>query len=145
MGKNRLEKSRNRLSRRAFVLSLDILIAVFVTLLVLTAAHMQIMNSEFRQLSHASLTAAGSDIVEMLSYSGALQTLDSNMIESEMKDLLPLNYEMMLKIVVVDGTTIYAGDSFPEEQFVATGIRYFAVPGSGSFRYAYVSYKIWTK
>ena len=105
----------------------------------------KVIDAEHNQISHLSLTAAGSDILAVLDHNQVLQTLDSRLIESEMNDLLSHNHDMMIKIVVDDGTVLYSGDSFPEEQFMATGIRYFTINDYGSIKFAYASYSIWTK
>lgn len=133
-------------SKKSFVLSLDMFIAVIITILVMTAAHRHISKAEENSISDAQMMSAGSDIVALLDQRGVLQTLDVNDIESGMNDLLPQNYDMSLKIVVDDGTVLYAGNSTPEIQLSGTGKRFFTIKSSKSIKNnAYVVYWIWTK
>lgn len=144
-----MAKSKNRaivLGKKAFVFTFDAAIAVLVVILVMTAAHRHMANAEANEISSMQMISAASDIAAMLDYNGVLQTLDDKKIESKMSDLMPQNYKMLLKIVVDDGTIIYAGDSVPGEQFVGSGKRFFTVKGKNSIKnHAYVSYWVWAR
>lgn len=133
-------------SKKGFVLTLDITIAVFVFILLITAAHRHVANAEANRISNVQMVAAASDIVAMLDYGGALQTLDKKKIESAMNDLLPQNCMMLLKIVTDDGTVLYIGDSVPGEQFTASGKRFFTIKDKNTIKnYGYVSYWVWAR
>lgn len=132
--------------RKGFVFSLDMAIAVLITILMMTAAGRNMANAEKNSISNSQMAAVGSDIVAMLDYKGILQTMDEKAIESGMNDIMPQNYDMLLKITADDGTTVYAGDSVPAIQFVGSGKRFFTIKDETSIeRYAYVSYWIWAK
>lgn len=132
--------------KRAFVFSLDMFIAVVVTILVMSAAHRHIINAEKNRISDVQMVSAGSDIVALLDSKGILQTLDEDRIESGMNELLPQNYKMFMKIAVDDGTIFYVGDSLPENQFAAAGKRFFAVKSGKSIKnYAFVTYWVWSR
>lgn len=148
MAKQSRYKRRCRafISKKAFVFSLDMAIAVLITVLLMTAAHRHMANAEANKVSNIQMISVGSDIAALLDYSGVLQTLNEKQIESEMNDLMPQNYKMLLKLIVDDGTVLYAGDSVPGEQFVGTGKRFFAIKDSDSIKnYAYVTYWVWTR
>lgn len=133
-------------ARKGFVFSLDTAVAVLLTVLMMSAAHRYMADSEKNSISNAQMAAVGSDIAALLDYKGILQTLDEEKIESGMNDLMPQNYDMMLKIVTDDNTVLYAGDSVPGAQFVATGKRFFVIKdGDLIDNYAYVSYSIWAR
>ena len=132
--------------KKAFVFTLDIAIAVLITILVMAAAHRNMANSEANRLSSVQMMAYGSDVVALLDHNGVLQTIDQGDIESGMNDLLPQNYDMLLKITYDDGTVLYAGDSVPRQQFVGTGKRFFAIADEDSVKgYGNVIYWIWTR
>ncbi|PIN86409.1 hypothetical protein COV19_04985 [Candidatus Woesearchaeota archaeon CG10_big_fil_rev_8_21_14_0_10_44_13] len=134
------------LMKKGFVFSLDIAIAVLVTLLIMAAAHRNIVNAEKNSLPNAQMAAVGSDIAALLDHKGVLQTLDEEKIESGMNDLMPQNYDMLLKVAVDDGTVLYAGDSVPAEQFVSSGKRFFTIKDQASIEhYGYASYWIWAR
>lgn len=135
----------NTTGKKAFIFSLDMFIAVVITILVMSAAHRHMINAEANRISDVQMVAAGSDIAALLDSKGILQTLDKDSIESGMNELLPQNYKMFMKIAVDDGTIFYVGDSLPENQFAATGKRFFAVKSGRSIRdYAYVTYWVWS-
>lgn len=133
------------MKKKGFVFTLDIAIGVLVVILLMTAAHRHMVNAESNRVSNIQMISVGSDIVAMLDYNEVLQTLNEKNIESEMNDLMPQNYDMLLKIVVDDGTILYIGDSVPGEQFVGSGKRFFAINGGSSTKYAYVVYWVWTR
>lgn len=133
------------MKKKGFVFSLDVAIGVLVVVLLMSAAHRHMTNAEANRISNIQMISVGSDIAAMLDYNEALQTLKESTIESEMNDLMPQNYDMLLKIVVDDGTILYIGDSIPGEQFVSTGKRFFTINGGSSTKYAYVVYWVWTR
>lgn len=132
--------------KKGFVFSLDIAIAVLVTILILAAAHRHMADAEKNSISDMQMVSVGSDVIAMLDYKDILQTLDQDLIQSRMNDLVPQNYHMLLKIVVDDGTVLFIGDSMPQEQFVGAGKRFFTIKGQDSIKnYGYVSYWIWVR
>ncbi|HLC98876.1 MAG TPA: hypothetical protein VJC00_02610 [Candidatus Nanoarchaeia archaeon] len=132
--------------KKAFVFSLDILIAVFIVILVMTSANRHMLNAEIDSVPNMQMVTAGSDIVALLDHEGILQTLDDDLIESEMNDLLPQNLNMMMKIAADDGTVLYLGDSPPEGRFVGSGMRFFTIKSAGAVTgYAYAVYWVWAR
>ncbi|MCX6707075.1 MAG: hypothetical protein NT001_02955 [Candidatus Woesearchaeota archaeon] len=141
-----MAKLKHAIGKKSFVLSLDMFIAVIITILVMTAAQRNISKAEENSISNAQMISAGSDIAALLDHREVLQTLDENNIESRMNDLLPQNYDMSLKIVVDDGTVLYVSNSTPETQLSAAGKRFFTIKDGNSIKNnAYVIYQIWTR
>ncbi len=141
----REEMPAGRLARKAFVFSLDMLIAVFVVILLLTAAHTKVMTSESDRMSPAQLTASGADITAILEERGVLQTLDHRVIASEMNDLLPPNQNMSMVIEVDKGPTVYVGQKTDKNVFLGSGKRFFTINDASSMKYAYARYSIWAR
>lgn len=145
-GKKRISCGKAFNGKKAFVFTLDAAIAVLITILVMTAAYKNMAGSEANRISSAQMIAYGNDVVALLDHGNILQAKEQDTIQSGMSDLLPQNYNMLLRVTYDDGTVLYAGDSVPGQQFTATGKRFFAISDDDSVDgYGVADYWIWAR
>ncbi len=127
---------------KGFIFTLDIAIATFLVIAFLAAGGYYISKGT-EPLPRLQMVRTGYDIIAVLDYSGALDSLDRDIINNELIEMLPPNYEMRLEI---NGThpssIIIETSSIPEgKKFVAAGKRFFV---SGNY-YETAKFYIWLK
>ncbi len=132
-------KSRNK----GFILSFDVVIAVFIVFLILTVATFYATRASEDSLSKLQMVRVGSDILAILDYEGTLATLSSANIEIGLNELLPVNYNMRIEIKGrTFGPMIVETDSeTPEDRFIGSGKRVF----NKNAQYYIARYWIWLK
>jgi len=79
---------------KGFVFVLDAAIAAILVIAILTATTFFVLKSERDILPKLQMVRTGNDIIAVLSYRGYINQLDGNIIETQLYNLLPSNYEM---------------------------------------------------
>jgi len=133
---------------KAFIFSLDVTIAVLVSIIVLSAA-VYYSTSTSDSLPTLQMSRTGSDILIVLYYNGTLNSWNSDTIEDEMYGMLPPNYDMRINLIRADrdvSSTVIAGSDLPENKMLVSGKRIFVrTAGNKISWYATAQYWIWLK
>jgi len=123
-------------SKKAFIFTMDVTVALVVVALFLMAATAFVTKSNKDPYPDLQLVKYGSDVIKVLEYKGYLTSLTPQKISN----LLPSYYDMQI--------TGYApctpgpiGNTPPEDRFIASGKYYF----KSTNNFCYVRYKIWSK
>lgn len=107
---------------RGFIFSLDITIAIIIVILILITSTYYVSRIDERSFSKIQMIRTGNDILVVMDQNGILQTLNKELIENEMKLLLPINYDMKVKITC-SSLGVETSSSLPYKKFVASGKR----------------------
>ena len=76
--------------------------------------------------ANIQMLRSGYDVITVLEYTDVLQTLDSDLIETELFNLLPVSYHMRLEVrnganpIIIETTT-----ELPQDRFIGSGKRFF--------------------
>lgn len=131
-------------NKKAFVFSLDVIIAVTVVMSVLIVSMFYITKAGDESISTLQTIRIGSDILAVLDYDGTLDTLSALNIEEKLDVILPINYHMKIKIDCINQDPIIAEttDTLPTNRLIASGKRVF-VTNTGE--YCIADFNIWLK
>lgn len=137
-------------NKRAFILTLDALLAMIIVLIAIGVAHSYIVRSE-NVMPNIQTTRIGSDIVRLLESTNSFDTLDVVVIKTDMNSIIPPSYGMRLNISWANASlkqtgSFEIGDELPDKKFVSTGKRFFVIISKGSLtHYGVAKYWIWLK
>lgn len=128
---------------KGFILSFDVVIAVFIVLLILTAATFYATRASEDSLSKLQMVRVGSDILAILDYEGTLATLSSPNIETGLNELLPASYHMRVEIKgrTFGPVIVETASEMPSDRFIGSGKRLF----NKNAEYYTARYWIWLK
>lgn len=133
-----------RFGNRAFIFSLDIVIAIAVVMSLLMASTFYVSKAGGESVAKLQTIRIGADVLAILDYNGTLNTLDLPKMEVELNNMLPINYHMRIRSsckgqgpLVVETT-----DDYPTDRFVGSGKRVFV---TNSSQYCIATYSIWLK
>ena len=114
------------MNKNGFILTLDVILGMTIVFLVLMVSLFFITQGSDVSISEHQLLKIGSDIVTVMDNEKTFDSLDHETIETRMDELLPANYEMLLKIegdFAVGNGTIELGGNLPENRFRIVGKR----------------------
>lgn len=137
-------------NKRAFILTLDALLAVIIVLIAIGVANSYIARSE-NVMPNIQTTRIGSDIIRLLENTNSFGTLDAAAIKIDMNSILPPTYGMRLSISWADANleqtgSFEIGDELPDKKSVSTGKRFFVITNESSLaHYGLAKYWIWLK
>ena len=136
--------SGNKAGKKAFIFSLDIIVAVIIVSFVLIVATFYVTKAGGEPVSRLQTTRIGSDVLAMLDHNKTLETLSSGNLEIELNRVLPINYHMRIKVDCIGGEQVIAEttDVFPKDRFIGAGKRVFVTNTS---KYCIADYSIWLK
>ena len=87
-----------RYGSKGFVFTLDIALAVFILMGFLVVSAFYISRTNEESLSHIQMERTGSDILAVMVYNGALESLSVDTMKTSLNMLLPPNYHARIKI-----------------------------------------------
>lgn len=135
-----------RSTRKGYILSVDIILAIAVVTVLLTVSFYYAYRSSEDTFARLQITRTGSDILAVLDYDNDLSTLNQNTIRNAMNRLLPTNYNMRIEITPDIGDSFVIGDPLPIKSFIASGRRVFVVKSGGEITdYGIAQFWIWSK
>lgn len=130
-----------RYGHKGFVLSLDVAIAVIVVITILIAAN-QYVNRSDDSLAKLQMIRTGSDIIAILDRENILDTLNSGKIKEEKDAMLPVNYDMRIKINCKDVDTL---EKVPSKDVVGSSERIFVTINQTDINYCTGRFWIWLR
>ncbi|MBI2140374.1 hypothetical protein HYU14_05600 [Candidatus Woesearchaeota archaeon] len=144
MEKAKMSFSKARGLKKAFLFSIDALVAVIILFLLLTAAVYYAAKGSEDPLSQLHTIRIGSDILALLDHQGALGSLSVENISIELNSLLPVNHEMAVSIECgnKDPLAVETSESVPQNRFIGAGKRVFLAK---DFAPCIAGYQIWLK
>ena len=110
-----------RFGTKGFVFSLDIVMAFIVVILFVVASIYFSSKGNYDNITDLQLTKIADDITTVLDYNKRFDSLDRNIIRSNIDGVLPDNYNMTFRIEC-NNKIIQSVDKIPET-FVAGGER----------------------
>ena len=127
---------------KAFVFTLDIIIAITIVAVVLSVSTFYITKAGSESVSKLQTIRIGSDVLASLDYDGTLDTTSVENIGIQLNRLLPINYHMKIKVDCISQQPIIVEttDIFPKNRFIGTGKRIFVTNTS---EFCIADYKIW--
>lgn len=137
-----------RFGNKGFILSLDAAVAIFVVFIMIAISAFYIGRANEDPLPKLQMTRTGADIMAILDYEKTLESLDQDRVASEIKTLLPPNYQMR---VVINGTfpaqvmTAETTTEPPGEQLIVGGKRSFVIRNESNEYFATANYWMWLK
>lgn len=134
------------MTRKAFIFSLEMAFAVFlVTTIMLVASYYSTKQSDdpFIKLQ---ILRTGEDIVAVMDYNNTLATFNAQNIQTQLDQLLPVNYQMKITIngtFTENGGYIETNQTLPTDRFIIAGNRVIVEPDASGF--GVVKYYIWLR
>ncbi|MBI4154813.1 hypothetical protein HY498_01865 [Candidatus Woesearchaeota archaeon] len=117
---------------KGFIYSLDAVVAIILVTAVIAAFSLSIEN----RLNPNSiiLKKISADLINVLNEKGSFQNLDTQYIDSEIKNVLPKNYKFEYEITTKNGA-VSGGDSKDNEDFYSGFAVIYTNEGFGVMRY----------
>lgn len=135
-------------NKKGFVFTLDSLIAVVISFIVLGAASGYVAKST-TSLADMQISRTGSDIVTLLENTNSFDSLNFAAIESSLNQVLPEKYGLRINLQCSDSdlnevADFIIGEDIPENNFVSSGKRFFVIENS-EIDYCMINYWVWKK
>ncbi len=129
---------------KAFVFSLDVMIAITVVASILLLSMFYITKAGDESVSKLQTVRVGYDMLALLDNNGALDTLSVDSIAIELNRALPINYHMRIQANCKeqDPIIVETTGSFPKDRFIGAGKRVFVTNTS---KYCIADFSIWLK
>jgi len=131
--------------KNGFIFTLDIILGMIIVFIIIASTVFFISRSVESNLEKYQLLILGSDIVNILDEQKTFDSLDYNEIETEMEELLPPNYEMLLRLEGNFSTgngTLEVGGNIPLEEDLFFGRR-IAITSNNTF--LEITYVLWSR
>ncbi|MBI2668036.1 hypothetical protein HYX17_04700 [Candidatus Woesearchaeota archaeon] len=129
------------MNKKGFVIAFDLTVAVLVVFIILTFSIYKISQADYNAIANIQMNKVGNDILAVLDNTDVLASLNKNSIESSIDRLLPVNYNMKIKIECPN-KAIETSSELPNNIFVASGTRAIA---TNELNYCIARYWIWLK
>lgn len=130
---------------KGIIFSLDLMVGITIAFIVVAITLFFVSQGSSITLAEHQLIRFGSDIVTVMDQQEIFDTLDQEIIETEMKNLLPGNYDMLIRLqgnFSRANGTIEIGGEIPESRLTITG-RKAALTGNGT--YFKITYFVWAR
>ena len=133
-----------RFGNKAYIFSLDVIIAVIIVMAVLIVSTFYITKAGGESVSKLQTVRVGSDILALFDHDGTFDNLSVDKIEVELNRVLPINYHMRIKLNCIgkDPLVVETTDIFPKDRFIGSGKRVFVTNSSD---YCIADINIWLK
>jgi len=130
------------INKKGYIFTYDIIIAVFVFIIIITASSFYSSTSNENKLANVQIKNIGSDALNILVKTEAMDKLDENGIKNELETIIPKKYDMTLEIITNTGEELSITKEIPSHVFIASGKRYLVTTNNKIVK---VEYKIWQK
>ncbi|MBS3125969.1 hypothetical protein J4453_00810 [Candidatus Woesearchaeota archaeon] len=121
-----------RFGNKGFVFTLDVAIAVFILVGILAISSFYISRTNEESLSRIQMERTGSDILALVDYNGALESLSTDTLRTSLNVLLPANYHARIEISggSLEGAIVTETSLLPfQNEFIVTAERSFLKDG----------------
>lgn len=132
-------------NKKGFVFTLDITIAMLVVFIVILTSLFFVSRGSEISISEHHLHCIGSDIITIMDKREVFDSLDHSTIENELAEVLPVNYEMLIRIegdFSIGNGTIEIGNDLPSQRILISGKK---VALTNQDIYLKLTYFIWTR
>lgn len=132
-------------SKKGFIFTLDIILGMIIVFIIILSTLFFISRSVESSLEKYQLLILGSDIVNVLDQQKKFDSLDDTVIETEMEELLPPNYEMLIRLegnFSIGNGTLEIGGNLPSEENLLFG-RNILITENNTF--LEVTYVLWLR
>ena len=127
--------------KKGFILTLDMIIAIFITGLFVGAALLYTFQED--NFSHLNMNRMTNDIMLILDQEGILQGLDQDTIETALLELKPIQYDMRLYVYTTEVNPVVIVETStqePENQFITKGQWFFLSDNGTTSRAEYYTW-----
>ncbi|MBI2545683.1 hypothetical protein HYV81_00720 [Candidatus Woesearchaeota archaeon] len=141
-----LKSGRSGKSKKGFIFSLEMAIAVFIVSSILLFASFYATKQTEDPYLRLQAFRTAEDIVAVLDYNNILTTFNAQSIQDQLTQLLPPNYDMKLTIngtFSENGGYLETNQSLPTGTFIASGSR--IIVSSDGNQFGVVTYYVWLK
>ena len=129
-------------NNKGFIFTLDMILAIFIILLVLSVSHFFTAQSTEDKLALIQSASAVSDTIAYLDFNGTLKTRDKTLLSTTMNGILPSTFDTRIQITSSTNEMILdIGNEIPKGVFITAGKRYFQTDNG----YAVARYWLWQK
>lgn len=131
------------MNKKGFAFSLDLIAGIVIVFIVLIFASFLLHRGSEFDLSQHNLILVGSDLVTVMDNQEIFDTLDHDYIEEKMQEILPGNYQMLLRVEGNFSTSnglVEVGSNLPEDRNVFSGRK---VALTNESVYLKITYFIW--
>ncbi|MBU0456953.1 MAG: hypothetical protein ABH824_02610 [Nanoarchaeota archaeon] len=145
IGKNRIYKNRIDKNKKGFIFTLDLIVGMVVIFSVIFVSLFFVSRGSEIGISEHHLLRVGSDIISIMDEEKVFDSLDHLTIEDKMRELLPANSEMLIRVEGNFSTangTIEVGDDLPQQRFTISGKR---VALTDDDIYLKITYFVWAR
>lgn len=115
---------RNRKNKDGFIFTFDLTLAIIIVFIVIIIGLFFVSRASSSSVSEHQMLRIGSDLITILDEEFAFDFLDHDYIEVAMQELLPANYQMLIRIEgdFPEGNgLIEVGGSIPEKRLTLSG------------------------
>lgn len=126
---------------KALIFTIDAVAASIIVITILLVCYLYLFRTS-SEIPSLSLLRTGDDIITILEYDGTIKTLNENTISLELNKILPVQYDMRIKIFPEN---ITIGNQIPDDRFVASGRRFFVITNETLASNHYTQFWIWSK
>ena len=142
--KMRLQFWNCKLENRGFAFSLDVMVGITLVMALLVLSTFYITKAGDESVSRLQMTRVGYDILSVLGKEGKLNRLSLEEIDSGVNRMLPINYDIRVKVECNSGEVILVetDDVFPSDKFVSSGKVVFV---TDTEKYCMAGFNIWLK
>ena len=126
---------------KALIFTIDAVAASMIVITILLVSYLYLFRTS-SEIQNLSLLRTGDDIITVLEYDGTIKTLDENIILSDLNEILPIQYDMQIKIFPEN---ITIGNQIPDDRFVASGRRFFVITNENTSSNHFTQFWIWSK
>ncbi|HIG93899.1 TPA: hypothetical protein HA234_06915 [Candidatus Woesearchaeota archaeon] len=132
-------------TKKGFILTLDLMLGLVIFFMVLFSVLFFVNRQNEFTLADYQLLRTGSDLVTILDNQKRSDDLNPLSLESNLQDLVPANYGLLLRIQgeFDEGNgTIEVGDEIPLQKVILSGRR---VALTDNEEYLLITYMVWSK
>jgi len=132
-------------TKKGFIFSLDLIVGIIIISIVLIFTSFLLFRGSEFDLSQYSLVLIGSDLVKVMDNQEIFDTLNHDYIEEKMQEILPGNYQILLRVegnFSANNGLIEVGPELPDNRAIFTGRK---VALTNESVYLKITYFIWGK
>lgn len=132
-----------RCGNRGIIFTIDVMIALIITLTILAAANFYVNRIGVDNFSDLQIRRTGSDIVVLLDNLDQLDPPNVVGIWGNVSEILPSYYDINLTGSGGGGCDFGVGSNVPNDKSILTGRRFFMI--NNTDEYCLILYRIWQK
>ena len=130
-------------AKKGFIFTLDITFGIIIVFLLVIAGMFFVSQASPKNLSEYQMLRTGSNIVSVMDKQGLFAQPDYQVLQSHLDELVPGNYQMLLRLqgnFTTGNGTMEIGSEIPPKVSLISGQR---VSVTDNWQYLRITYFIW--